>query len=147
MTEVVGLFSAAQMTQDDSWAEIIPEGVKDTISQRLSRLSDTCRQILRTAAAFGREFEFRKLARVTQEISEDQLLEALDEGLDARIIEGQPGGVENYQFSHALIQQALALGVSPSRKARLHARIGEALEDLYGVDSDFYAADLTYHFT
>ena len=65
-------------------------------------------------------------------IDEDRVLEALEEALEARLIEALPRGLERYQFSHALIQQALSEELSPSRRVRLHARIGDALEELYG---------------
>src|SRR5215469_5604950 len=46
-----------------SIAEIgIPEGVRDVISRRLSRLSETCNSALAAAAVLGREFEFELLA-------------------------------------------------------------------------------------
>ncbi|MFQ6030601.1 MAG: LuxR C-terminal-related transcriptional regulator, partial [Dehalococcoidia bacterium] len=53
---------------------------------------------------------------------------------------------ERYQFSHALVQETLAEELSTSRKARLHARIGEALEDLYGAGAEAHASELAYHF-
>ena len=40
-----------------------------------------------------------------------------------------------YQFSHALIQETLAQELSTTRRARLHARIAQALEEIYGDDS------------
>jgi predicted ATPase len=62
------------------------------------------------------------------------------------LVEELPGGREWYRFSHALIQQTLAEELSTSRKVRWHARIGEALEELYGVDGEARAAELAYHF-
>ncbi|MFQ6028297.1 MAG: LuxR C-terminal-related transcriptional regulator, partial [Dehalococcoidia bacterium] len=49
-------------------------------------------------------------------------------------------------FSHALIQQTLAEEVTTSRRVRLHARIGEALEAMYGDDAEAHAAELAHHF-
>ena len=68
------------------------------------------------------------LARVTDSPDED-LLNLLDEALEARVLEVASGGSERYQFRHALIQQTLNDRLSPSRKVRLHARIAQALED------------------
>ncbi|MFQ6029367.1 MAG: LuxR C-terminal-related transcriptional regulator, partial [Dehalococcoidia bacterium] len=51
-----------------------------------------------------------------------------------------------YQFSHALVQQTLAEELSPSRRVRLHARIGTALESLCGTNVEAHAAELAYHF-
>ena len=41
------------------------------------------------------------------------------------------GAVGRYQFTHALIQETLAGELSTSRKVRLHARIAQAMEELY----------------
>ncbi|MCI0795115.1 MAG: hypothetical protein J4O03_16750, partial [Chloroflexi bacterium] len=57
-----------------------------------------------------------------------------------------PGQMDRYQFVHALIQQTLAEEVTTSRRVRLHARIAEALEELYGDDAEARAAELAHHF-
>jgi predicted ATPase len=98
------------------------------------------------ASASGRGFDFRLLRALTPQVSEDQLLEAIDEALGSHLIEGLPGGVERYQFNHAMVQQTLSEALSASRRARLHARIAEALEALYGADVEAHAAELAHHF-
>ena len=50
------------------------------------------------------------------------------------------------QFSHALIQETLAGELSAARRVRLHAQIGQALEELYGDDAEAHAAELAHHF-
>jgi ATP/maltotriose-dependent transcriptional regulator MalT len=124
----------------------IPQGVREVIGQRLNRLSESCHQTLTIASIIGREFDFRLLRTLSGETTEDQLLEVIDEALEARVVEGSSGGREHYRFSHALIQQTLAEELSTSRKVRWHARIGEALEGLYGIDGEAHAAELAYHF-
>ncbi|MCH8282814.1 MAG: hypothetical protein IIC96_19295, partial [Chloroflexi bacterium] len=49
-------------------------------------------------------------------------------------------------FTHALIQETLAAELSLTRRVRLHARIAQALEDLYGDDATSHAAELAHHF-
>ena len=126
------------------WSGDIPPAVKDAIGQQLSRLSEACNRILTVASAVGREFEFGVLERVTDSPDED-LLNLIDEALEARVLEVASDGSERYQFRHALIQQTLNDRLSPSRKVRLHARIAQALEDLYGADADAHATELAYH--
>jgi tetratricopeptide (TPR) repeat protein len=53
--------------------------------------------------------------------------------------------VGRYQFTHALIQETLAGELTTTRKVRLHARIAEALETLYGGDAAAHAAELARH--
>ena len=55
-----------------------------------------------------------------EDISEDRLLEVLEEALAARVIEELPRAVGRYQFTHALIQETLAEELSSTRRARLH---------------------------
>ena len=79
-------------------------------------------------------------------INEDQTLEALEEALAAHIIGELPQTVGRYQFTHALIQETLAAEASSIRRVRLHARIAETLEELYGDTAEAHAAELAYHF-
>ena len=125
----------------------IPEGVREVIGRRLNRLSEQCNQTLTTASVIGREFDFRMLGALSEGITEDQLLEAIDEAVAAHLVEEMPDRTERYQFSHALIQQTLSEELTTSRRMRLHARIGEALEGLYGDDAADHAAELAYHFS
>ena len=79
-------------------------------------------------------------------MSEDRLLEVVEEALAARVIEELPRSVGRYQFTHALIQETLSEELSTTRKVRLHARIAEALETLYGANVEARAAELAHHF-
>jgi DNA-binding CsgD family transcriptional regulator len=123
----------------------IPEGVRDVIGQRLNRLSEQCNQAMLTASVIGRDFDFQLLSHLSSGASDEQLLQAIDEGLEAHLIEEAPGPGERYQFTHALVQQTLVEELSTSRRVRLHARIGEALEEQYGSDADAHAAELAHH--
>ncbi|MFQ6028459.1 MAG: tetratricopeptide repeat protein, partial [Dehalococcoidia bacterium] len=83
---------------------------------------------------------------LVEDMTEDRLLEVLEEALSARIIEEMPQAIARYQFTHALIQETLAGELTMTRKVRLHAQIAEALEVLYGGDSEAHAAELAHHF-
>ena len=102
--------------------------------------------MLTTASILGREFTLEQLKPLSQDTSEDRLFEILEEALAARVIEELPQTVGRYQFAHALIQETLAGELTTTRKVRLHARIGEALELLYGGNAEAHAAELAHHF-
>ena len=116
------------------------------IGQRLNRLSERCNEVLPTASVVGREFDFRLLSNLIEEGAGDTVLEAFEEAPAARIIEEPPGTTGRYQFTHALIQETLVQELSTTRRARLHARVGQALEELYGATAQTHAAELSHHF-
>ena len=86
------------------------------------------------------------MSPLIEDMTEDRLMEVLEEALSARVIEELPQTVGRYQFTHALIQETLSDELTTTRRVRLHARIGEALEALYGPDASGHAAELAYHF-
>ncbi|MFB3093449.1 MAG: AAA family ATPase, partial [Dehalococcoidia bacterium] len=151
VTEVVRLLvQEGELTQEsearDSWTVRIPEGVREVIGRRLNRLSQRCNETLTIASVIGREFELRQLAPLVDDMSEDRLLEVLEEALAARVIEELPQAVGRYQFTHALIRETLIQELSATRRTRLHARIAEALEQLYESNVEAHAAELAHHF-
>ena len=77
----------------------------------------------------------------------DRLPEVVEEALGAGLIEELPEPVGRYQFTHALIQETLIEEISITRRVRLHARISEALELLYGAEAETHAAELAHHFS
>ena len=151
VTEVVRLLvQEGELTQEsgsrESWTVRIPEGVREVIGRRLNRLSQRCNETLTIASVIGREFGLRQLAPLVEDISEDRLLEVLEEALSARVIEELPQAVGRYQFTHALIQETLSEELTLTRRVRLHARIAETLEELYGDEADAHAVELAHHF-
>jgi len=144
------LVQEGELTQEsgprDSWTVRIPEGVREVIGRRLNRLSQRCNETLTIASVVGREFELRQLAPLVEDMSEDRLLDVLEEALSARVIEELPQAVGRYQFTHALIQETLAAEFTMTRRVRLHAHIAESLEQLYGDTTEAHAAELAHHF-
>ncbi len=141
-----GELSPARLAARTSWSVRIPESVREVIGRRLDRLSERCNQALTMAAVLGREFSFEQMANLVEGMSEEKLLEALEEAMAARVIEELPRPAGRYQFTHALIQETLAGELSSARRVRLHARIAQMLEALYGAQADQHADELAFHF-
>jgi tetratricopeptide (TPR) repeat protein len=86
--------------------------------------------------------------------TEDALLDALDEASAAQLIrahtggsaEASFGGEESFAFTHDKIREVLYEELNPIRRRRLHLRIAETLEKLYGASADEHAQDLAHHF-
>jgi DNA-binding CsgD family transcriptional regulator len=124
----------------------IPDNVKLAISRRLTRLSGLANETLVVAAVIGREFDFPLIRAALPTADEEALLKAIDDGLQAFVIEGLPSrGEESYQFRHALIRDTLYESIPPSRRARWHAAIAQALETLPGDRIEDRATELARH--
>ena len=151
VTEVVRLLvQEGELTQEsgtrDSWTVRIPEGVREVIGRRLNRLSQRCNDTLTIASVIGREFTLDQLKPLIDDLTEDRLLDVLEEALAARVIEELPQAVGRYQFTHALIQETLTEELTLTRRVRLHARIAKTLEQLYADNLEARAAELAHHF-
>ncbi len=153
VTEVVrelvqsGEMAENRVSGDSTWSVRIPEGVREVIGRRLDRLSERANELLTTAAVVGRDFTLNVLKELAEDTTESQLLDVLDEALDARLIEELTDEVGHYQFTHALMQETLMGELSLTRRVRIHARIAETLERLYEDEAEDHAAKLVVHFS
>ena len=123
----------------------IPDGVRDAIERRLARLSADTRRIVTMAAAIGRSFSIAVLDDLA-EVSGEQLLAALEEAAERRIVEEEAGPPGRYAFAHALIRETLYASLSGPRRVSLHRRIGAILEERHAGDPDPPLGELAYHF-
>ncbi len=144
--EIVRLFSQGEMSAGPGWDATVPEGIRDAIGRRLDRLSSECNSVLTTASVVGRQFDLQVLEVLSSDFSEEQLLELLDEALKAGVLAEVRTGAGRFQFQHALTNVSWISELSAARQVRLHARIGEALENIYAADVEIHATDLAHHF-
>jgi DNA-binding CsgD family transcriptional regulator len=123
----------------------VPDSVKEHIARRLDYLSEPTRELLRTAAVLGRDFEHRLLSRLRATEHDGSLLEALDEAVRWRIL-SERDGPGRYRFQHGLVRQVLYDELAPGARARLHAHIGRTLEAEYQAGAEGLVHELAYHF-
>jgi DNA-binding CsgD family transcriptional regulator len=120
-----------QWTTDRPLRELgVPQGVRDVIGRRLFQLSENAERLLGVASAFEGPFPFDVVASVAG-LDEPDALDALDEALAAQILT-VTASREALTFAHALIRHTLYTEFSPPRQLRLHGRVAQALEALYG---------------
>jgi class 3 adenylate cyclase len=106
----------------------VPRGVRDVVRSRLDQLPDDALELLRVGAVLGEEFPLRTLAAVAQ-LDEPKVIDALEDALGRRLLTESSDQSDRLQFSHALVRHAIYDDLVVSRRIRLHARAGKALED------------------
>jgi DNA-binding SARP family transcriptional activator len=119
----------------------VPGGIRDVIRHRVGLLPKDTAQVLRLAAVVGRDFDMDVLAQVVGG-DEDDVLARVETALRAGLVIDQPEMVGRCRFVHALVRETLYDELSALRRARLHRRVGEALEDRGGADP----LELAHHF-
>ena len=123
----------------------LPEGLREVIGRRLSRLSAECNRALSFASIFGRDFHFEPLMAITG-LGAEELLDALDEAVEAQVIREVSDAVGRYSFGHAVIRQALYGELTTTRRVRLHRLAGDSLAAIYGADAEDHYAELARHY-
>ncbi|OBK46769.1 BTAD domain-containing putative transcriptional regulator [Mycobacterium sp. 1081908.1] len=117
----------------------LPQGVREAVSRRLSRLAPETNKGLAAAAVVGSRFALDLVERVVG----DDLVDAFDEACKAGIVIEEPGG--RYRFNHALVRQSLLAELPSVRRMRLHQRIATTLENEPGADDELLA-ELAHHY-
>jgi len=147
--------------EDDRWrlrrpveeiAGAVPESLRQLVEVQIARLEPDAQRLLDVASMLGNGFT---IGSVAAGLGVDPL--AIEGRCDALARQGQflsaaplfvrPDGtkVARYRFTHSLYPHAIAEQV-PSRRLRLHQRIGEWLEQTYGVQTAVISAHLAWHF-
>lgn len=116
----------------------VPDGVRDVLRRRLSRLPDDTVATLRLASVLGRDVDVALLVAAA-ETDEESVLDALEAGvISGLLVEPAPGMV---RFSHLLVRETLYSGIARLRRVRWHARVADAVTALYPHD----LASLAHH--
>jgi DNA-binding SARP family transcriptional activator/tetratricopeptide (TPR) repeat protein len=120
----------------------VPESVRSTIAERVSRLSERAQGILHEASVLGQTFSFGAVQAMSVR-AEEEIEGALGEATATGLVR-ETGG-EGYSFNHALTQQTLYAELSGRRKRHLHLAAGEALERLAEGRRREQLAELAWH--
>jgi predicted ATPase len=137
---------AGRWTTDFSMSELgIPPGVRQVVTRRLARLAPETNTLLRVAAAFTAGFAFYLLPPLT-ELTEETLLNSLDEALQAGLIRPLGGKPPRYDFAHAIVRHTLYDSMNPDRQARLHRHIAQVLEQMALSQPNPDSAELAFQY-
>jgi DNA-binding winged helix-turn-helix (wHTH) protein/tetratricopeptide (TPR) repeat protein len=148
--------------EDDRWrlrrpveeiAGAVPESLRQLVELQITRLQPEAQHLLEVASVLGSEFTVALLAAgLGQEILavEDSCDQLARQGqfLAASGLFTRPDGtqVPRYRFTHSLYPTVLTDRVPAGRRMRLHQRIGEWLEQTYGVQAAAISTQLAWHF-
>src|SRR5438105_4000437 len=123
----------------------IPEGVRDVVGRRLSRLSEATNRVLACASVVGLEFDPR-LVGTAGGFSENVVLDAVEASVAARLVVEVPGPAPRCRFAHALVRATLYDELSAARRVALHRRVAEAIEAAHAGALDDHLPQLAHHF-
>jgi class 3 adenylate cyclase len=122
----------------------LPPSVQAVLAARIDRLAEPEKRALEAAAVIGKEVSEPLLRRVCDETPElpAQLATLVrkellyEQALYPEIV---------YAFKHPLTHEVAYRTQLGPRRARLHARVAEALEALHAADADAHAALIAQH--
>jgi DNA-binding CsgD family transcriptional regulator len=131
-----------------------PVSVRDTLQRRLARLTPAERATVETAAVLGDSGDVRVVLRARMADSGDaggagadaaSVLAALDAAVMFGFLDGEDLDRGRITFPHMLTRQAVLDLTGSSRRAALHAQVGEVLQSS-GSRSPAGVRQLAYHF-
>jgi DNA-binding SARP family transcriptional activator/tetratricopeptide (TPR) repeat protein len=113
----------------------VPATVRLVVGRRLALLGDVVRHLLEAASVIGHSTDLTLLARVV-DLRDDDLLDALDVAVRARLLDERPVMPGRYAFHHGIVRDLVYRDMLAGRRALLHHRVGEALEGLEVAGGD-----------
>lgn len=122
---------------------VVPEGIREVVGRRISRLSADTGHALRVAAVVGPEFDLAVVG-AAGELEEERLLCAVEESIATRLVVEVPGPVPRHRFTHALVRGTLYGELSAARRVTLHRKVALAIEAVHPGADDRLPA-LAYH--
>jgi tetratricopeptide (TPR) repeat protein len=123
----------------------VPPSVQALLAARVDRLASSDKQLLQAAAVIGKDVRvglLRQIADVTEQELQSRLA-SLQAG--EFLYETHSFPELEYTFKHVLTQEVVYAGLLRERRRALHARIVEAIEQLYADRLLEHVAQLAHH--
>jgi DNA-binding SARP family transcriptional activator/RecA/RadA recombinase len=121
----------------------VPVGVRDVLRARLARLPAQTSTVLMVAAVAGRGFGLDLIEAATG-LDDEPALDAAEAAVLAGLVIEDDRAAGRYRFAHALVRETIYEDISRARRARLHARVVDALVATRGPEPG-PAAEMAYH--
>lgn len=118
--------------------------IPDLVEARLERLQPTSRALVRFAAVCGLSFDSELLVAALGK-PPMEVVEALKGAATANLFTSFGGG-SMYEFTHALIRDAVYATLDVVERSAAHDQLAEAIERIHANDLDHRAELLAFHF-
>jgi len=123
----------------------LPGSVRDALLTRLGGLSRAARSVADLVAVGGGRLTVR-LAGLVAELSDDQLMDTVEELSSERVAdEREEGDAVILELRHPMLRETLYRNLGPTRRRLLHRRLAEGLEELHRGGAA-PVDQLAYHF-
>jgi DNA-binding winged helix-turn-helix (wHTH) protein/tetratricopeptide (TPR) repeat protein len=142
------LESEKRLPELDSSASLtleLPRELQDAIRRRLRFLPDPARELLEIAAVIGGDFTVTELELVA-ELDRSAILARIGLALEAGVLGERSGDPGRYQFTHALVRDALYASLPLELRARIHAAVAKALESTSSGHASAESASIAHHY-
>jgi len=123
----------------------VPETIRQLIARRLEQVSPPCADVLAASAVAGSDVPLALLREVT-ELSPEALAAGVEEAIAQRLLARTASAHGRVRFSHGVVREVVYERATPGPRARLHRRVGRALERDASAGEARSASALAYHF-
>ena len=124
----------------------MPPTLRATLSERIAPLSENALQVGRVIALARHSLDHHVLMRASP-LSEDQVMDALDDLVDAGIvIEHHEGQKDRVELSHRRFRDVLTDGLALAERQARHRQLGELMEQQHRHSLGPVYEDLAWHF-
>jgi tetratricopeptide (TPR) repeat protein len=124
----------------------LPSNIREALRERISPLSSRARHIACMLAVCRQETSIELLLEALAR-SEDQVLDSVEELVDAGVLRQRSVGAEVlFELARPRLQDLLVEDLPPRERARMHRQLGTAMEKLYRHRLTAVLAPLARHF-
>ncbi|MCK4825259.1 AAA family ATPase, partial [bacterium] len=125
---------------------VIPETINEVLMARIDKLDENTRSLVKVASVIGRNFFYKILFEVTEEIEDiDERLVYLEKV--QLILERRRMAEVEYLFKHALAQQAAYDSILIKQRKKLHLKVAQSIETVFKERLQDFFGTLALHYS
>jgi class 3 adenylate cyclase/tetratricopeptide (TPR) repeat protein len=123
----------------------VPDRIQDVLAERIDRLDESCKNLLKVASVIGRGFFHAILARTLG--TAEGFLPCIEQLKEKQfILERERMGEVEYRFKHGLLQEAAYESILLQKRKDLHLAVAEATKTVFSDRLHAFYGILAYHY-